>query len=357
MTEKLKQTVETDSVHKNNNINREEEAMDIITDKDDARQVETEQETAPAWDLSSTADSTSLSQVTEIIVEDDGDLLGGSDDIDQLEAFLSGETEFENNEQKLQAGQQILRNFYAKHNQAWAGIIGTFSVYAIQQGKLLISLKKLVKDCGRTWGLWAADNLGFMHERTRQSFMQIASTPGVEKHTYLGKERLILLSNVTNGIDSEDPIGDLLGRHNLRPDPTEEIDLDAYKKAVDVAIFYERLKKVDVEVNIETIRKYYADKKPLNADLIKILKAIKNSGGNPEEHLSAPPDDDDTIDGQKKAMSFKKIAISLLGTISWISNHTEFIDKIDIDKIDELTENLNTLKRLVEESTTPKESQ
>ena len=357
MTEKLKQSVEADTVNTKANANRKEEAMDIITDKDDARQVETEQETAPAWDFSSTADSTSLSQVTEIIVEDDGDLLGGSDEIGQLEAFLSGETEFENNEQKLQAGQQLLRSFYAKHNQAWSGVIGTFSVYAIQQGKLLIALKHLVKKCGSTWETWAAVNLAFMNQRTRQSFMQLAKTPGIESHTYLGKERLILLSNVTKGMEGDDPIGELLRKHNLHPDPTAEIDLDAYKKAVDVAIFYERLRKADIEVGIEGIRKWQAENKPLSADLINVLKAIKNSGGNPEEHLNAPPDDDDTIDGQKRAMSFKKIAISLLGTISWISNHTEFIDKIDIEKINELTENLTTLKRLVEESTTPKESQ
>lgn len=357
MTMELKQTTGPDSDNKEKTTKRKENTMDILTDKNDAKQVETEQEVAPTWDFSYTNDSTSLSQVTKIIVKDDGDLLGSSDEIDQLEAFLRGEIPFENKQQKLQAGQQLLRSFYAKHNQAWSGVIGTFSVYAIQQGKLLHALKCLVKDCGYTWETWAAANLAFMNPRTRQSFMQLAKIRGIENHTYLGKERLLILSNMTDGLEGDDPIGALLRKHNLQPDPTEEIDLDAYKKAVDAAIFYERLKKAKVEVDIEIIRRYQADKKPLNSDLIKVLKAIKDSGGDPEAHLSAPQQDDDIIDGQKKAMSFKKIAISLLGTINWISGHRQFIDKIDIEKIDQLTENLNTLKRLVEESTAPKDQQ
>ncbi|XPS88658.1 uncharacterized protein Dvar_66770 [Desulfosarcina variabilis str. Montpellier] len=366
MSDQIEKTMATDN--NENEIEKGEETMiketidneveaekeiDILTDMDEEKIDDTGTGSVRPLDFALTADSTSLSEITNIIVEDEGDLIGDADLIDEVDAFLDGETEYENKGQKLDAARDILRKYYAKHNQAWAGVVGTFSVYAIQQGRMLLEIKDLVKAIGETWETWAAENLQFMSSRTRQTFMQLAKVPGIDNHVHLGKERLLHLASATKDMGGEDPIGDLLKNHNLEINPEEEIDLDAYKDAVDMAIDFERLKRSGVEVKIETLQKFRADKKNVNNDLIKILKAIKREGGDPDHYLNAPQDDDEDVsfEGQKKAMNFTKIATSLVGTIKWINQHSLCAKKVDVRKIDELTESLNELKRLVTEIT------
>ncbi len=351
MTEQLENTVETEhDINESNTQTEVTEKMDTITDIDDAQLDETVKNEAIAWNLSMTADSTSLTQITSIIAEDDGDLLGDPDLVEQVELFLDGEIKFENDKEKLDAANTLLRSFHAKHNQAWSGVIGNFAVFAIQQGCLLNIIKELVKSTGYKWEPWAAENLQFMNPRTRQTFMQLAKVPGIDSHAYLGKERLLLLASATKGMSGDDPIGDFLKNHNLENNPEEEIDLDAYKDAVDTALDFERLKKAGIDVNMESLQMYRADGKRVDAELIKIMKAVKEAGGDTDRHLTSPQSDGFTIDGEKKAMSFKKIATALTGTIKWITDNRQYIEKVDVTKIDELTASLNALKQLVTEA-------
>jgi hypothetical protein len=122
-----------------------------------APSAETEPEAEPSmdiqltWDFPLTSDSTALNSITRVIVEDDGGQLGDPDLLDRLEDFLSGNTKFATSEEKLQAGQNLLREFFSKSNRSWSGIVGTFTDYAVQMGRLLIKLKSLVKSAGRKW--------------------------------------------------------------------------------------------------------------------------------------------------------------------------------------------------------------
>jgi hypothetical protein len=353
MTETHENTLETNHDANESNTQAEvTEEMDTITDIDDAQIDETIQKESITWDLTMTADSTSLCEITSIIAEDDGGYLGDPDLIERLEAFLDGDTEFRNNNEKLQAGQELLREFFAKHNRAFSGIVGTFTDYSVQIGRLLIALKALVKACGLMWEPWAAENLKFMTPRTRQRNMQLANIKGIDNHLHFGVERLIILAGAVKGNDGDDPIGDLLKKYDLEFDPTEEIDLDAYKNAVDLVLDFERLQKAGLTVNIESLKKYRADGKKVTAGLIRILKAVEAADGDPNKHLT-DPSGGGSDDGEKKAKSFKKMATSLAGTIDWIADHREFIDQVDLDMIDELTTKLAELKALIAGSETP----
>jgi hypothetical protein len=322
------------------------------TEAEDDTEDDPDSGTALSWDLALTCDSTGLNAITQIIVEDDGDLLGDPDLIDRLEAFLKGDTKFDTDKKKLQAGQKLLREFYAKHNRAWSGVVGTFTDYAVQIGRLLIVLKALMKACGEKWEPWAAENLKFMAPRTRQANMQLAKVPGIDKHLHFGKERLLLLAAATKGAGGDDPIGEFLKRYNLGFDPAEEIDLDAYKDAVDLALDFERLKKAGLSVDIEALKMFKADGKKVGASLIDTLKIIEKTDGDPNKYLRDPDDDDDSIEGEKKAQSFQKIAITLAGTIDWLSSHEEFAKDVDVAKIDELAAKLAELRRLIAASDT-----
>jgi len=210
-------------------------------------------------------------------------------------------------------------------------------------------LKSLMKACGEKWEPWAAINLPFMSQRTRQAFMQLGKVPGIENHLYFGKERLVLLAGAVKGMDGDDPIGDFLKTYDLAFNPEEEIDLDAYKEAVDLAIFHKRLKKADINVKMESLKKYQADGNKVSSGLIERLKAVQAGKGDPNEYLENPLDDDDYKD-REKAKSFKKVATSLVGTINWIAGHEEFIRQVDVSMIDELTTELSKLKQLVIEA-------
>ncbi|MEE4193962.1 MAG: hypothetical protein V2J07_02065, partial [Anaerolineae bacterium] len=101
-------------------------------------------------------------------------------------------------------------------------------------------------------------------------------------------------------------------------------------------------------------KKFKADGKKVGSSLINTLKIVKKMGNDPNEYLQTPRDDnDDAIKGQKKAQSFQKIAITLAGTIDWIASHEEFVDEVDVNKIDELTTKLAALKALITASETP----
>jgi len=324
----------------------EDAESETETEPEDDTEDDRESNTGMTWAFPLTCDSTSLNVITDIIDSDDGNLLDDSEKLDEVEAFISGETKFGSSSEKLKAGQELLREFFALHNTAWSGIVGTFSGYAIQIGRLLLALKALVKECGLTWEPWVAEHVKFMTPRTRQRHMQLAKVRGIDSHLHFGTERLILLDGATKGNDGDDPIGDFLSKYNLGFNPEEEIDLDAYKDAVDLALDFERLKKAGIDVDMESLKKFRADGKTVNVSLIKVLKAVKAANGDPNKHLT-DPSSGGSDDGEKKAKSFKKIATTLAGTIDWIDDHREFIDHVDLDTIDELTSKLEALKALI----------
>jgi len=352
------QVIETENTETVDQEVEVDEEVDIIADMDETQHAQPEQPDGYNWDLAMTSDSTSLCEITSIIVDDEEDYIGDSDLIDRFDAFLDDEVEFRSSKDKLQAGQELLREFFAKHNRAWSGIVGTFADYAVQIGRVLLVLKKLVKACGLMWEPWTAENLKFMAPRTRQRNMQLANVRGIDKHLHFGVERLVLLDGATKGNDGDDPIGDFLTKYNLGFDPAEEINLDAYKDAVDLALDHQRLTNADIDVDIESLKKFKADGKKVGASLINTLEIVKKMGNDPNDYLLTAHDgDDDAINGKKKAQSFQKIAITLAGTIDWISNHEEFVKDVDVAKIDELATKLAALKALITASEAPEDQE
>ena len=177
--------------------------------------------------------------------------------------------------------------------------------------------------------------------------MQLAAVPGIDGYLHLNKERLLLLDSATKPYTSDDPIGDFLKRHELYFDPEAEIDLDAYKEAVDIALDHDRFQNAGVVVEKDSIRQYKMDGKKIDASLIKVLKAVQKSEGDPNKTLTEPDPDDDDDSGEKRVQSFKKLAVSLLGTIAWIVDHPDYLDQVESDKIGELEEKLGALKRMI----------
>jgi len=343
----IDQSVETPEVQETPDPPNQRED-DRITDKEPESDTESDSQTTIPTELALGSDSTAAPDVITLIEEDEGDLFGDSDLIDEVDDFFNPDTEYESKEERLETGQDLLGRFFSQHNRSWSAVLGTFTGYAVTTGRILVELKALVKACSdQKWEPWAAENLAFMKPRTRQAFMQLATVAGIDDYLHFGKERLLMLASATKRSKSDDPIGDFLKAHGLNFDPEAEIDLDAYKDAVDIALDHDRLNNAGIVVEEDSIRQYKMDGKKINASLINVLKAVQRSTGDPNKTLTDPVTDDDDESGEKRVQSFKKLAVSMLGTIDWIVGHPDYLDQVDSDKIDELEDKLSALKRLI----------
>ena len=94
MTKQSKLTAETSGTDNGKSkkdmkeaTNPSTEAVDensVVPEKDDTPSTEVESEPTIPWDFAVTADSTSLCEISNIIVEDDGDQFGDSDLMDEV---------------------------------------------------------------------------------------------------------------------------------------------------------------------------------------------------------------------------------------------------------------------------------
>jgi hypothetical protein len=266
-------------------------------------------------DLSLISDSTSINEIVILINEDEGELFGDPDLYEALQNFIASEVDYNSEEEKLEAGKRLLRRCIKQFNKSLTGIKGTFTHYAIQIGQLLLILKQLVKKCGLKWETWAAENLPFLKDRTRQIYMRIAAIPRVEDFEAFGIDRLDAIASAVKGAEGENPISDFLQKFELTFNPEAEDDIEEFKEKVDLALETEKILRSGIEVTTDNVKQYKQDGKKVDRHLIEVLKAVKNSGGDPNKHLTEPPEEDDD-DGEKRVRTFKKLAISLQGTIS-----------------------------------------
>ena len=187
----------------------EDETMESgsdVPEEDEIDHAEEDQEI----DLSLISDSTSIVEIVTFIEDDEGDLFGDSELYEDLENFLASEGQYDSEEAKLETGKRLLRRCLKQFNKSLNGVTGTFTHYAIQLGRLLLVLKDLVKKGGNKWEPWAAENLPFIKDRTRQIYMRIAAIPSVEDFAPFVIERLNEIVSATKGIEGENPIAEFL---------------------------------------------------------------------------------------------------------------------------------------------------
>jgi hypothetical protein len=329
------------------------EEEDIITletpdSKDEASDEENRSEKSV-----SQLDSTSTPDTESIALSGNGFSIGDSDLNERTDKLLRCETHFDSMEEKLTTTRDLLYENYTLGVQAFSDIRATFTLFSIRIGRLLLMMKAYVRASGKLWEPWADENLSFIKERTRQKLMRLAAIPEIEKYHYLGNERLHALWNVLEESTSPDPIGDFEKRHNLPFEADIELDLDAYKQAVDLAVDSDRISNADVEVDKESILKYKKDGKKITDSVIKRLKDIKDSNGDPDLYLTAKQPKKDPESPEHRIRRFKNETESLIKDVKWLTENTDLIKQVDVDKVDELTVSLVALKKLTIPSESP----
>lgn len=341
--EKTKKEKENDMKTDQNINNDNHTHEETLEPESNMSENETDDQKEVEFDPSLISDSTSILETITFIQEDVGNLFGDDDLYEELRNFIDTKGKSNSKEERLEDGKKLLQRCIKQYNRSWSGVKGTFTHYAIDLGKLLITLKQLVKDCDQKWEPWAAENLPFIKDRTRQIYMRIAAIPKVEDFEVFGIERLNEIASAVKGEKSKNRISKFLRRYDLTFDPEAEDDIDEFKEKVDLALDAEKIRKgTGIKVSMKIAAKYKQNGNKIDASLFKTLKAIKESGGNPIIHLTKPVDDE--MDGKKKVQSFKKLADGLKGTITWILDNEDYIKDIELDQLETLEAKLADLK-------------
>jgi hypothetical protein len=192
-----------------------------------------------------------------------------------------------------------------------------------------------------------------MSESNRQVYMRVGETPGIEKHCYLGIDRLLHLISVTKGSKSEDPIGDFLKEFKLDFDPKQEpkVLLAEFKAQVDSAIFVAKAKKHGVKVDPEGIKKLLEIGVKVDNQILRNLAMIQKNGGDTKKYLETlhlnQGQEEAFLEPEKKIEGFKKLVVRLKATIDFILGKPELLVSVDSETIASLEEKLTALKEKV----------
>jgi hypothetical protein len=295
-------------------------------------------------------DSTSVNEVKILIAEDKGTLLGDASLVASAESFIASSEadDAKTAGEKLQGGEELLGKVYAQYNRSFNAVEGTFANYAIMMGKMLLVMKKLAKEAGVKWEVWASDHVKYMGEANRQNYMRLAERPDAHPYAFLGIDRLLVLISVTKAITTDDKVSEFLAKYHLEYDPEKETNLLGFKHQVDAAIFAEKAEKAGVKVDLEKVINLLEVGLKLDNSLIRDLAMIQDNGGDPNQHLETlhmnQGQGQDFLEPQKRIEGFNKLVVRIKETIDSIIANPELINSIDSAMIQSLEEKLQTLK-------------
>jgi hypothetical protein len=223
--------------------------------------------------------------------------------------------------------------------------------WSIHIGKILVTLKTLIRKSGQIWGVWAATNLKFVGERTREKMMRLAKRHDCWRYSILGPERLdVLCAAIPQSKDGTDAIGAFLHRHNIQFDPTHEFDLEEFKRQIDIALSDERLRNKGIVIPADRVAALVDNGNPVNSSLIKELATIQRSGGNLASHvdflITSGGRDSSTKTPEQRLQDVNTLASRLTKSIDLILGKQDLIDLIDRDIYRQLIEKLNDISIL-----------
>ena len=305
------------------------------------------------------ADSTAVSTIHTVMVEDKGRMISGEEVLQQLDRYVADEHVYTKDEAKaeLKKGEDLLEQLSSRLNKAEAVNKAIVADIAILGGKSFLKMKVHCKAAGLYFGAYAAEHLSFISERTRQKWMQIARREDLHRYKVLGVEKMALLASETEKDvkTSSDPVGDLFCKYGLTFDSLSDVDIDVFQQEVDVALCAAKCEKEGIPVSKEELRELIEEGKKLDVRLLKELKLVRDSGGDVGVHLSnvilGGPEDEDEDSITQRVLGFNKAAEKVKGSIQFILDHPEHVGHVTLDQIELLQDRLDQLRALIQDST------
>jgi len=179
-----------------------------------------------------------------------------------------------------------------------------FADDALVVGLAGLRLKALNVSSTTPWGVFAEEQMPFLSKRNRQKYMMLAEREDCYPLTFLGVDKLEILCSLTKKSKDENAIGKLLSDYDIPFDEKSELDMESFKKAVDVAIGNEKLKKGGIEIALQCVEDAIQNGTKIDTKLIKRLQDSNNSNGDPAVLLQTiiDGDDDDGTEAPEKRL-------------------------------------------------------
>ncbi len=225
-----------------------------------------------------------------------------------------------------------------------------FADEAIDVGLVGLRLKELNVGSSIPWGVFAEEQMPFLSKRNRQKYMMLAAREDCYPFTYLGVDQLEVLCSLTKKSTEKNAIGKLLSDYDIPFDETSELDMESFKKAVNVAIGNERLKKGGIEIALQLVEDTIHSGTKIDNKLIKRLKDSKNSNGDPAvllQNIIDDDDEDDTETTENRLQDFNTLGNRLVVTVHNILQDYDKMETTHKETLEALFLKLQELKAII----------
>lgn len=354
------------------------EKEDVI--KDENPEVTDEPQDPEHLHMSLLGESPVLREVYLAVSDDEGAALGDEDLEERVKAIIE---EFRNpeedapeksTEERLAELREVSTEYAKQINVAGSIYDGALTKYRIRLGLLFRYQKKLVKETGRDWIEWFAENYDEKHLRSIQDYMGLAELPNIIRYAVFGKERLILIRRrlgKKKGFNGdEDPIGDFLEKHEIRFDPeTEDAGpeddgpIDSWRVDIDAAIAMEKIWKKETKEGIslnpdrELIKQLIGMGTPVNDGMIRDMALLEGHGVDVNDYLQRryvngggdEVPEARTIENDRKLEGIPKAAARLRDTVEYLKDNTDLIEKLTQEQINNLEAQVRELRSMIDE--------
>jgi len=296
-------------------------------------------------------DSTSIFEVTMIVAEDEGELLGDTDLHGEMERFNVGNFPdgVDTIEKQREYGKGLCLRYNSQLNKASTLIEGKKVDYFITLGDGFRRQKKLVLDSGLQWLEWIVANWPHISPRSIQRYMLLSRRTDAHPHNALGFERLMHLITVTQDDDVDDPITELLLRFGIDPESDSGETVQEFNTKVDAAALVKRLYKAGIPADFDQILRFVRNGYSFSARMISELKLIKDDRTRVHAYIEAvmgnlgkPPVPMETTE----INHFNSSAKRMTGSIEEILKKPALARQVDRDEINTLEAKVTELKRL-----------
>jgi len=251
-------------------------------------------------------------------------------------------------DEKIHSGIELARTEAANYNKLIHVTGKSLGERGILQGTIYNRLKKLSRNSGMLWGVWAEKNLPFISKRNREKFMLLAKRKDCHQYAFLGVDRLELLCSATKDSKDNNPIGELLGKYQISFDDKSEVNLVEFKLSIDSALNNEKLLRNGITADLDVIKNLTQIGTEFDKSFVKKLKDIQDCGGNPQTYLGKlsmnrggePLESED----EKRLQDFNTLSNRLIKTIDFLIEDEDYIEMIDKKTLDILFEKLTKLR-------------
>ncbi len=183
--------------------------------------------------------------------------------------------------QVLTEGPKLTTKYIQGINRTDSWSKGNKAKYLIRAGMMLLLQKAAVKKKKGVWIEWFKANYIPEQLRSAQTYMSVAKVRNSIRYAILGIDRLYEIQRIVKDYRDEDPVRRFIQESGIVFDPSEEVDLVAFKQEIDIALAQQKLLENGLEgIAKERVEALVRDGIELVGKHIKALKLVKKSNGD-----------------------------------------------------------------------------